>query len=433
MIDLISAFARSFASSFRLADAVDIVVIALFLYSALIWFRETASRRVVVGLTFLAAIYFLARTFNLYMTSQLLHNAFAILLIMLVVIFQEDLRRIFERLAAVGTLRQLRETVPDASELDTLVQVAFGLAERKIGALVVVKGNDETARHIQGGIELRGRISRLLLDSIFDPHSGGHDGAVVVDNGHVERFAAHLPISRNQEEIGSRGTRHAAALGLSERCDALLIVVSEERGVVSVAERGILKEIVSPAELRDRLERFVQERFPLDRESTWSRFVVRHWRVKIVSILLSLAGWGLFAYNPSTVQRTFVVPIEYRNVPPGLEVDELAPTETRVTLSASEPAFRMLEPATLKIAVDLSAAGEGVRTIHLSQKDLSLPASLTLYRIEHSTIVLELRQRPKPETMHQHAQVRRRTTHNRPLSVLGISRRGAARIVPAVG
>lgn len=396
MIETLSTFGREFMQSFRLADAADIAVIAVFLYSALVWFRETASRRVVVGVTLLAALYFAARTFDLYMTSRLLHGGFAILLIILVVIFQEDLRRIFESIAAVGTLRPLRDPEPESGELDTLVEVLFGLADNRVGALVVVQGNDDLARHIQGGVELKGLVSKPLLDSIFDPHSAGHDGAVIMNDGHVDRFAAHLPISKNRGEIGSRGTRHAAALGLSERCDALLLVVSEERGVVSVAEGGRLKEIQTPADLKGQLERFVQERFPVEKEAPWRRLVLHHWRMKFISVFLALVGWGLFAYNPSTVQRTFVVPIEYRNVPKSLDVDEFAPTETRVTLSGREPAYRMLEPATLKIAIDLSDAGEGLRTIHVLQESLSLPANLTLYRIEHSTILLNLRKRSAP-------------------------------------
>ena len=178
------------------------------------------------------------------------------------------------------------------------MEVTFGLAEDKVGALVVLKGSDDLARHLQGGIELRGLVSKPLLDSIFDPHSAGHDGAVVIEDGQVERFSAHLPISKNRKEIGSRGTRHAAALGLSERCDALLVVVSEERGVVSVAEGGKLKAITSPAELKGRLEGFIQEKFPVQKESTWRRLVVHHWRMKFVSTLLAVIGWSLFALQP---------------------------------------------------------------------------------------------------------------------------------------
>ncbi len=393
MSDTLSTLIRDFLRNFRLADAVDIAVIAVILYSALVWFRETASRRIVVGVTLLALLYFVARTFDLYMTSQLLHGAFAILLIMLVVIFQEDLRRAFERIATMGSFRQLRRPSSDLTELDTLVQVAFELADCKVGALVVLKGDDELGRHVHGGVELHGQVSKPLLDSLFDPHSAGHDGAVIIDDGLVERFATHLPISKNRREIGSRGTRHAAALGLSERTDALIVVVSEERGVVSITDKGKLREIASPAELKGRLERFAAARFPAKAESLWERLVVRHWRMKALSVALAIIAWGMFAYNPGSVQATYLVPIEYRNVPADLEVSQWAPTETRITLSGTQPAFRLFEPATLKIALDVSGGSGLRRIIHVTAKDLSLPANLTLSRVEHNPIVIELHER----------------------------------------
>ena len=232
------------------------------------------------------------------------------------------------------------------------------------------------------------------MDSIFDPHSAGHDGAVVVDGGRVQRFAAHLPISNNRKEIGTRGTRHAAALGISERCDALTIVVSEERGQVCVANKGRLRAVTTPAELKGRLEEFVGEKFPVRADKIWRQFVVRHWPMKVISVFLAMIGWFLFAYNPSTVQRTFIVPIEYRNIPPDLVLDEFSPTETRVTLSGTEPAFRFLEPATLKIAIDLAGVEEGVETRHVDARNLDLPANLALYRIEHGSLFISVHKRP---------------------------------------
>jgi uncharacterized protein (TIGR00159 family) len=390
----LATFLRDFPQGFRLADAVDITVIGIFLYSALVWFRETASRRVAVGVTAIMALYFLAITFNLYLTSRLLHAGFAIALIILVVIFQDDLRSACERLATMGELRQLRQAEPRPSELDTLVQTAFEFAEAEVGALIVVQGHDELARHIQGGIPLRGEISKPLLESIFDPHSAGHDGAVVIRGRSLDRFAAHLPISKNRKEVGLRGTRHAAALGISERCDALTIVVSEERGEVSVAENGRLRSVPSPDELRRCLEQFKAVKFPHQRESWWKRFVVRHWPLKAISFALAVVAWIAFAYNPSTIERTFVVPIEYRNVASDLVLSENAPAETRVTLSGTEPAFRLLEPSTLTISINLTGITEGPQAIAVQKKDVNMPANLSLYGIEDKVIRLELRKRP---------------------------------------
>ncbi|MEO8493507.1 MAG: diadenylate cyclase [Planctomycetota bacterium] len=395
-LQLLWTFLHELPRTFRPADAVDITIIAVFLYSALVWFRETASRRIAVGVTAIIVLYFLAVTFNLYLTSQVLHAGFAIVLIMLVVIFQEDLRRGLERLATIGAFRQFRQTVPPPSELDTLVEATFAMAEAKVGALLVLQGRDELDRHIHGGIPLGGQISKPLLDSIFDANSAGHDGAAIIRGGRVDRFAVHLPISKNREEIGPRGTRHAAALGIAERCDALTIVVSEERRIVSIAEDGRLQAVVSPAELKGRLEQFMAVKFSVQTESPWRQFVVRHWPTKALALLLAMVAWILFAYNPSTIQRTFEVPIEYRNVPAGLVLAESAPGETRVTLSGTEPAYRLLEPATLKISLDLATAVEGSLKVAVEPANLNTPANLSLYGIEHNTIRLYLSKRPDP-------------------------------------
>lgn len=393
MLSTLWTLLHDFSNRFRPADAADIAIIAVFLYSALVWFRETASRRIAMGVTAIMILYFVAVTFNLYLTSQVLHAGFAIVLIMLVVIFQDDLRRGFERLATMGAWR-FRQPAPPPSELDTLVEVAFSLAEGKIGALMVVQGHDKLDRHIHGGIPLAAQISKPLLESIFDPHSAGHDGAVIIRGGTIDQFSAHLPISKNRSEIGHRGTRHAAALGISERCDALAIAVSEERGVVSIAQNGRIRAALSPADLKGCLEIFAADTFPVPKESWWKHYVVRHLPLKILALVLSVVAWVLFAYNPSTIERTFLVPIEYRNVPTGLVIGKNAPAETHVTLSGTEPAFRLLDPTGLTISVDLQGLNQGFHPVLIDERHLTKPANLEVESIENRSIQLELQPRP---------------------------------------
>lgn len=389
------SFFSELTRSFRIADAVDIALISLFLYAVLVWFRETTSRRMLVGILVLVVVYFAARHFELYMTSQLLHAGFTVVLIVLVVIFQEDLRRVFERIATLGSFTESSSDVKAGTyNFDILVEIAFELASKKHGALVAIPGNDPISRHIHGGVALSGKLSRPLLDSLFDPSSAGHDGAVLIESGLVSRFAVHLPLSKNRNQVRSLGTRHAAALGLSERTDAIIIVVSEERGVVSLAEGGKLTVVNSAASLKQRLDAFVDDKFPASKETFWNHVVVKNWPSKLLSTALAMLAWLLLAYNPSTVQRTFVVPIEYRNVPTQLEISGSAPTETRVTLSGTEPAFRLLDPAALKIAINLGNATAGSRVISVEpRKNLTVPANLTVYRIEHASILLFLSDR----------------------------------------
>jgi YbbR domain-containing protein len=147
--------------------------------------------------------------------------------------------------------------------------------------------------------------------------------------------------------------------------------------------------------LKVRLEQFMATKFPQQRESWWQRFVVRHWPLKVISFALAIVAWIAFAYNPSTIERTFVVPIEYRNVAPDLVLSDDAPAENRVTLSGTEPAFRLLEPSTLTISINLANATEGPQAIAIQQKDVNMPANLSLYGIEDNVIRLQLRKRPE--------------------------------------
>lgn len=398
MLQSIAATLRDLAENFGPADAADIAVIALIIYAVLVWVRETASYRVLVGLLVLAAVYLLARSFNMVLTAQLLHTSVAVLLIVLAVIFQDDLRRGLERVATVGAWRIFRRRRPvKRFDVDTLVEVAFSLAARKIGALIVLPGTDVLSRHAHGGIELGGRLSRPLLESIFDPHSPGHDGAVIIQDGRVTSFAVHLPISKNRRQVGTHGTRHAAALGLSEQTDALVVVVSEEYGTVSVAQQGRLQTVHDPGQLKDRVEKFTRRNVPVQTDTTWRYLVVSDWRSKFASLALASLAWLLLAYNPNTIWRTFAVEIEYHNVPRELVLSDRAPEVSKMTLSGTEAAFRLLDPATLKIVIDLDKFEEGVTTIQISPKNLMVPSNLTVHRVDHPTITLVLRKRdPNP-------------------------------------
>ena len=363
----------------------------MFLYAALLWFQRTASRGVLLGMALLTVVYFLARGLDMYLTSLAFHTTFAVLLFILVVVFQEDLRRLFERVSAVRSV-QFRRTRAIPIDLDALVESVFEMARLRTGALIVLKGREPLHRHLIGGAELQGRLSKPLLVSLFDSHTPGHDGAVVIERDRVAQFAAHLPISKNTEVIAGRGTRHSAALGLAECSDALTIVVSEERGVVSVAEAGELTEMSTASDLMKRLQRFFRTTFPETSQSLWRRLLVQHGGLKIMSLLVAIVAWFVLAYDPHTVQRTFAAPVEYRNLPESLELDESAPSEARVTLSGSERDFRFLDPGTLKISLDLEDFREGFQEVVVAEKHIRLPGDLSLYRIEPRVIRLWIRQ-----------------------------------------
>jgi len=386
--------------NFYLADLFDVALISVFIYSMLLWFRRTTSRRVVIGICLLSAVYFLAKLFDLYLTQLLFRTIFAVMLIAVVVVFQEEIRRGFERIAIWGTFRE-RRRYAGFQAADTLIEAASQLASSRTGALIVIKGREPLDRHVEGGILLQGRISKPLLYSIFDPHSPGHDGAVVIDADRLVKFGVHLPLSKNLAQVGMLGTRHTAALGTSECSDAFVIVVSEETGELRVAQDGRLALMGSVAELKGRLERFYQEKFPKPSRLNWRRALGQDARLKALSLLLALLAWSMFANRSQNVQRTFAVPVEYRNLPAGLELGGVKTPEAMVTLTGSQRDFNLLNRSGLVISLDLSNAREGPQSFILSAQDLRHPPTLKVYRIEPTLITVAVRRelrkgRPPP-------------------------------------
>jgi uncharacterized protein (TIGR00159 family) len=343
---------------------------------------------VYAGVSVLAVVYLLARVFDMYMTALVFQGVFAVLLVALVVVFQEDLRRLFERVATWGSLAEKRRRTTTFAHIDTLVELASEFASKRVGALIVIRGKEPLDRHVGRGIHLDGRISKSLLESLFDPHSTGHDGAVVIENNRIKQFAAHLPLSHNLREVGSRGTRHSAAVGLSELSDAFVIVVSEERGEIGFAQNGRLWTRVSPGELQDVLEQFCQSAFPARSDDFWKSALREHAVLKLLSVALACVGWYFVSYQPGTIQQTFLVPVELREASDHLVFD-YEPSEVRVTLSGLERAFLLLEPSTLRMSLDVSNIHEGSHLIPLEEAQLRRPGNLTVYGIEPRSLRLE--------------------------------------------
>jgi len=281
--------------SFGPSDALDVAVVALLLYSALCWLRRSHAALAVAGVALLGAVYLAARGLGLQLTTRVFQATFAVLAVALVVIFQEELRRGFEELAAFALGQPGgRRARLDAPEL--LAKSLGELAGAKIGALVVVAGTQKLERHLQGGHELGGQLSVPLLASLFDPHSPGHDGAVVIEDRSVVRFGAQLPLARGTSLPSALGTRHSAAIGLSERSDALCLVVSEERGAISAARHGALAPVASELELARLISGFYRERRALGHTRPPLRELLRGRRAEqFAAVLLALGLWLLIA------------------------------------------------------------------------------------------------------------------------------------------
>lgn len=371
----------------RVADAVDVIVVAVIVYFGISWFRRSRSRLVMSGLGILAVLYFAAGLLEMHLTLALFQAGFTVAVVALVVIFQDEIRRAFERVALASRFR--KESVPAAIDatVDTVVEAAASFANSKTGALIVFKGREPLDRHLKRGVPLNGEVSLPLLHSIFDASSAGHDGALIIENGIATRFAVHLPLAADAESDERSGTRHSAALGLAERSDALVLVVSEERGVISVAEDGRLDEMTSSAELRNRIARFKARIAPKRGRERVAPLITRSFGTKVLSVAIALAAWLVtFNFRSETVTRSIRAPVLFEHAPEGRIVREPQPAELLVAVSGPKRELERLEARGVNVLVDVSRAKPGLNRHTVSDAEIPLPSGVVARDVQPNVV-----------------------------------------------
>ena len=200
------------------------------------------------------------------------------------------------------------------------------------------------------------------------------------------KFGCHLPLSHNTEKFGKFGLRHTAAIGLTERCDALCIVVSEERGTISVVQDGKMVVSRKPSDLSSMIRAFYERESKSGKSLQKSHWVRRNTLEKAVAIMLALGLWFAFGYQRESIQRDFVVPIEYRKISQEWEIEENRHKEVTLTLMGPVQAFNLLDPSSLKVSVDLSNLAEGIQELSLTSDMIRIPSNLTLMRVKPDKI-----------------------------------------------
>jgi len=382
----------SIFGALRIVDVLDIAIVAGLLWVLIAWVREARARIALGGVFAIAMLFWTAEWLDLRLTTTLLQGFIAVAALVLVVVFQDDLRRLFESI----TVLVIRNASPRPTTdlLDELAELSFSLAHRRIGALFVLPGREPLDRLLEGGFFLDGRVSDPLLRSLVDPGTPGHDGAIVIRGGKVMRFGVHLPLSTEWSEIGGSGTRHAAALGLAERSDALCIVVSEERGEVSIAWRARLERVASAADLRARLEAFLRRTSHRRRESWLKGYLAlsrERWREGIVAGCLATGFW-LYSAPRESLDRGFkVVPVVIDNLPDGFRVASIDPPAIEIEFEGRARDLMMAPTGDFQIHVDADrmAAGQGSLTIDHHQ--VEHPPELRIVGLDPPQIRLELR------------------------------------------
>jgi len=232
---------------------LDIALTALLIYGLLSLIRGTRAVRLLIGVTILYGIYVLAQLLGMQLLQQILQAGAVVGLLALVVVFQPELRRALERIGRVGSLGWLfapgyRREFERVSRV--LAQAASSLSGQKTGALIVIERETGLEDMAEAGVRVDAALSAELMETIFTPRSPLHDGAVIVRHDRVVSAGVVLPLSETSTYRERYGTRHRAALGLTEQTDSLAIVVSEETGTISLVERGRIVRNLDEERLR---------------------------------------------------------------------------------------------------------------------------------------------------------------------------------------
>lgn len=236
-------------------DVLDILVVAFFLNKLYQMLKNTRAASLIKGLLMLVAITFISKWLNLYVINWLLEKFMTMLMFALPVVFQPELRRALEQIGRGKLFR--RSTVLNEIQVETMLEAvattADDLSRRKIGALIVFERETGLGDYIETGIPIDGLISTALFENIFIPNTPLHDGAVIIRGDRIAAASCLLPLTEARNLSQELGTRHRAAIGLSEQTDALVLVVSEETGAISLARGGGLQRYLTHQDVKDLL------------------------------------------------------------------------------------------------------------------------------------------------------------------------------------
>lgn len=367
---------------------IDILLIStglFFLYRTL---QRLGTWGIVAGILVAMAVYLLASFLDLKGIEWIFGNLSQVAVIALIVIFQPELRKIFEQAASVRRFKQIDS---GAEFVGILVDALWTLAEAKRGAIVVLPGKEPLQEWLTGGYNLDANPSLPLMLSIFDPNSPGHDGALVADRGKFTRFGARLPVSKSQRISEEYGTRHRAALGMSENSDALVLVVSEERGRISAFKKGKMAVIQERDALGARISRHFRD--------TSSFFLhspdeTNRWQIAAqlsVSLLISLLMWTSLLISQGEMLEKFVtVPVEFTASPSQLVLVGDKDKNIRLHLSGVKSDLDALNSMELSAKIDLSQAVSGKQSFVITTENIRLPRNVRVLDVVPPSVELTL-------------------------------------------
>lgn len=376
----------SLISSLRWQDIVDIGLVSYILFRFYILFRGTNAFRVLIGMTILWFFQQLAVSVGLIVTSWVVQGIIALGAFIIIVVFRNEIRSVLQASHFKAILWDVSSKAV-ISTIEIIVQSVSEMAARKCGALIVIPGKDDVEEMIQPGIPWKGEISKEMILSIFWPDNPVHDGAAIIQGDQIAQVGAILPLSRRDDLPTYFGTRHRAALGLAEATDALVIVVSEERGHMVVAQNGKLAIVRQ----KRRLEQLLQEHMGVaskkGRERIKERMMVA--AAALFSIIFVTGVWFSVSRGGDTLV-TFQGPVVYMNRDPAMEIVKTSVNTVSLELEGSGALIKSIKPDQAQVRLDMSNAKTGLNSFTITRESISLPPGIVLKDVKPAVVEVEL-------------------------------------------
>ncbi len=379
----------------RIQDVIDILFLTIVTYHLFIWFYETKAFKSLVGLMGLGIVYTIAQKWGLFLTTWMFQILWQVLVILLIILFQTEIRQVLERVNLLYAFGW-RKKMASMPWIESFSHTIFELAKGRIGTLILFERSDRLEEYITGGIPLEAEPTKEMLFSIFIKESPLHDGAAVLRNGRLTSVASFLPLTSQEGLQKEWGTRHRSAIGITERCDAWALVVSEERGEVSLARGGKLTPILTPENLAETLSALItpDDSRTLSTMDKVKHLIVNRWRLKLAVFSAVSVMWFSLA-GQQDVEVTFDVPAEFSHISTQMEMAQSINPLIRITARGLRKDTGLLNAKTVKVELDLAQAKTGKNVVFITRQQIFLPNDrIDIIRIVPDNLSVELRSKP---------------------------------------
>jgi uncharacterized protein (TIGR00159 family) len=373
---------------FRWQDALEIIVLTFIFYRVYLRLRKKRAFRMIFAILALPFFYLIARWIDFPLSVWGLQNLWAVILLVLVVIFQQEIREVLGSISLPSFFLGRSEKI--SSEVsDRIADSAFEMAREGTGGLIVLQREDDLDEFIHGQTLIDAEVNEPLLLSLFLPRSPLHDGAVIIRGNRIRYAGALLPVSQSLGLPQEWGTRHRAGLGITEGSDAGCIVISEERKEVLLAYRGKIEKKEDKDELKRSLSGFPVLPEVRDQGRGWVTRLSYDLPAKGLFLVLVCLLW-IFVIGIRQGEINLNIPVEYYSPPKDLEISGEPPSEINVRLKGSQRLLSSVKSDHLRVRVDLSGGHRGTNQIPLSETSIVIPAGIAVTHFYPQRVRIQL-------------------------------------------